>query len=144
MRGSDMAPSTLPTTADALHQKLNARTAHVGIVGLGYVGLPLAVEMARAGFKTTGIDLDPRKVEAIMRGESYIPDVQTRDVAEFRQAGRLVATTDPAMPTMAATAIIVNPASPSAGRPASAIAVGPYATTSATVSVPKTLTATRM
>jgi len=92
-----MTPSTLPTTAEALHQKLTARTAHVGIVGLGYVGLPLAVEMARAGFKTTGIDLDHRKVETIMRGESYIPDVHTRDVAEFRQAGRLFATTDPAV-----------------------------------------------
>src|SRR4029453_18114074 len=73
-----MPPLTLPTTAEALHQKLTARTAHVGIVGLGYVGLPLAVEMARAGFKTTGIDLAPRKVETIMRGESYIPTVHTR------------------------------------------------------------------
>jgi UDP-N-acetyl-D-glucosamine dehydrogenase len=90
-------PSTLSGTAEALQQKLKARTAHVGIVGLGYVGLPLAVEMARAGFKTTGIDLDHRKIDAIGRGESYIPDVPTRDVAELRQANRLYATTDPAV-----------------------------------------------
>ncbi len=52
------SPTTLPGTAEALQQKLKTRTAHVGVVGLGYVGLPLAVEMARAGFRTTGIDLD--------------------------------------------------------------------------------------
>jgi UDP-N-acetyl-D-glucosamine dehydrogenase len=86
--------STLPATAEALRQKLAARTARVGVVGLGYVGLPLAVELARAGFKTTGIDLDKRKVDAINRGESYIQDVPTADVAEFHKAGRLSATTD--------------------------------------------------
>jgi UDP-N-acetyl-D-glucosamine dehydrogenase len=66
----------------------------VGVVGLGYVGLPLAVELARAGFKTTGIDLDTRKVDAINRGESYIPDVPTSDVAQFRESDRLSATRD--------------------------------------------------
>ena len=83
--------------AEALRQKLDARTARCGVVGLGYVGLPLAVELARAGFRTTGVDLDPRKVEALNRGESYIQDVPTKDVAEFQQAGRLSATTDPAV-----------------------------------------------
>ncbi|HUL71682.1 MAG TPA: nucleotide sugar dehydrogenase [Vicinamibacterales bacterium] len=86
----------LPTAAETLRQKLAARTARVGVVGLGYVGLPLAVELARAGFKTTGIDLDKRKVDAINRGESYIQDVPTKDVVEFHEAGRLSATTDPA------------------------------------------------
>ena len=80
--------------AKALHQKLADRTAKVGVVGLGYVGLPLAVELARAGFRTTGIDLDRRKVDAVNRGESYIQDVPTRDVAEFHAAGRLTATAD--------------------------------------------------
>ena len=88
---------TLPTAAEALRQKLAARTARVGVVGLGYVGLPLAVELARAGFKTTGIDLDQRKVDAINRGESYIQDVPTKDVAEFHKAGRLSATSDPSI-----------------------------------------------
>jgi UDP-N-acetyl-D-glucosamine dehydrogenase len=89
--------ATRVAASDTLFEKLNNRTAHVGVVGLGYVGLPLAVELARAGFRTTGIDLDARKVDAINRGESYIQDVPTRDVAEFHKAGRLSATTDPAI-----------------------------------------------
>jgi UDP-N-acetyl-D-glucosamine dehydrogenase len=89
--------TTLSSTAEALHQKITSRTARVGVVGLGYVGLPLAVELARAGFKTTGIDLDKRKVDAINRGESYIQDVPTSDVAEFHKAGRLSATADAAI-----------------------------------------------
>src|SRR5580765_3891594 len=89
--------TTLSSTAEALHQKITSRTARVGVVGLGYVGLPLAVELARAGFETTGIDLDKRKVDAINRGESYIQDVPTSDVAEFHKAGRLSATADAAI-----------------------------------------------
>jgi len=80
--------------AAALLNKLNNRTARVGVVGLGYVGLPLAVEFARAGFHTTGIDLDARKVDAINRGESYIADVPTPEVAAFHKAGKLGATVD--------------------------------------------------
>ena len=49
----------------SLRGKLSARTARVGVVGLGYVGLPLAVEFARAGFDTTGIDLDSRKIDFV-------------------------------------------------------------------------------
>jgi UDP-N-acetyl-D-glucosamine dehydrogenase len=88
------APAALPAIAEALEQKLLRRTAHVGVIGLGYVGLPLAVELARAGFKTTGVDLDARKVDAINRGESYIPDALTSDVAHFREDDRLSATRD--------------------------------------------------
>jgi len=92
------APGTpVPTAADALLDKLTRRTARVGVVGLGYVGLPLAVEFARAGFRAVGIDLDERKVSAINRGESYIQDVPGAEVEEFRRAGRLEATTDPAV-----------------------------------------------
>src|SRR5215831_15844040 len=91
---SPTSPSVTTEIADALRSKLEGRTAEVGVVGLGYVGLPLAVELARAGFRTTGIDLDRRKVDAINRGESYIQDVPTADVAEFHKAGRLSATTD--------------------------------------------------
>ncbi len=89
--------TSLSATAEALRQKLADRTARVGVVGLGYVGLPLAVELARAGFKTIGIDLDKRKVDAINRGESYIQDVPTSDVAQFHKAGLLSATTDAAV-----------------------------------------------
>jgi UDP-N-acetyl-D-glucosamine dehydrogenase len=78
----------------ALRRRIDERTARVGVVGLGYVGLPLAVELARAGFDTTGIDLDPRKVSAINGGTSYIPDVPTADVQQFVGAGRMRATSD--------------------------------------------------
>ncbi|MEO8522951.1 MAG: nucleotide sugar dehydrogenase, partial [Acidobacteriota bacterium] len=80
--------------ADTLLKKIEARTARTGVVGLGYVGLPLAVELARAGFHATGIDLDERKVNAIAEGRSYIPDVPTADVLSLTKAGRLDATTD--------------------------------------------------
>jgi UDP-N-acetyl-D-glucosamine dehydrogenase len=92
-----VTPTLLSGTAQALREKLSTRMARVGVVGLGYVGLPLAVELARAGFRTTGIDLDGRKVDAINRGESYIQDVPTTDVAELQAARRLDATTDPAV-----------------------------------------------
>ena len=92
-----MNKTAAPAAADLLHQKLADRTAHVGVVGLGYVGLPLAVELARAGFRTTGIDLDTRKVDAINRGESYIQDVPTAEVAAFQQSGKLSATADPSV-----------------------------------------------
>jgi UDP-N-acetyl-D-glucosamine dehydrogenase len=80
--------------ASELVERIRARRARVGVVGLGYVGLPLAVEFARQGFATTGIDLDARKVDAVNRGESYIPDVPTSDVAAFAGDGRLCATRD--------------------------------------------------
>ncbi len=88
------ARAPLSKTAQALHQKLATRTARVGVVGLGYVGLPLAVEFGQAGFATTGVDLDARKVDALNRGESYIQDVPTAQVAALRDAGRLSATTE--------------------------------------------------
>ena len=78
----------------SLLEKIESRTARTGVVGLGYVGLPLAVELAKAGFRTTGIDLDARKIQAIGEGRSYIPDVTTDDVMRLHTAGRLDATTD--------------------------------------------------
>ncbi len=80
--------------AASLLDKIQSRRARAGIVGLGYVGLPLAVEFARAGFHTTGIDLDERKTNAINEGRSYIPDVKTSDVQALHRAGTLDATTD--------------------------------------------------
>src|ERR671912_797286 len=78
----------------SLLEKIEKRTARTGVVGLGYVGLPLAVELAKAGFRTTGIDLDQRKIQAIGEGRSYIPDVTTDDVMRLHRAGTLDATTD--------------------------------------------------
>jgi UDP-N-acetyl-D-glucosamine dehydrogenase len=80
--------------AASLLEKIQTRRARTGVVGLGYVGLPLAVELATAGFTTTGIDLDERKVQAIRQGVSYIPDVPTEAVKSLRAAGKLDAVTD--------------------------------------------------
>jgi UDP-N-acetyl-D-glucosamine dehydrogenase len=80
--------------AASLLEKIETRRARTGVVGLGYVGLPLAVELAKSGFHATGIDLDDRKVDAINAGRSYIPDVATADVKALHDAGTLDATTD--------------------------------------------------
>ena len=58
-----------------LERKISDRSALVAVIGLGYVGLPLAVEFAKAGFQVTGIDVNPLKVRMITEGESYIQDV---------------------------------------------------------------------
>lgn len=70
------------------------RKARVAVVGIGYVGLPLCVEIARAGFDTIGIDVDRRKVNSLNRGLSFIEDVASQDLAELVRKGRLVATND--------------------------------------------------
>ena len=84
----------MSSNAEQLLARIHARDARVGVVGLGYVGLPLAVEFARNGLRCTGIDLDARKIAAITRGESYIPDVPTADVRRLVDEGRLSATSD--------------------------------------------------
>jgi UDP-N-acetyl-D-glucosamine dehydrogenase len=77
-----------------LETKIRERTARVGVIGLGYVGLPLAVEFARAGFVVTGIDVQQDKVARINAGDSYVPDVPSAELAPLVAAGRLRATTD--------------------------------------------------
>jgi len=84
----------LSAAGTALLERLERRTARAGVVGLGYVGLPLAVEFGRAGLRVTGIDVDQRKVDAIQAGQSYIPDVATADVQTLRESGQLDATSD--------------------------------------------------
>jgi len=80
--------------ATELGTRINARTSRVGVVGLGYVGLPLLVEFARSGYAAVGFDVDIAKVGAIMSGASYIPDVPSSAVAALRGEGRLSATSD--------------------------------------------------
>src|SRR5690242_179755 len=87
-------PETPDGTAKILEQKIRQRSARVGIVGLGYVGLPLAVEFAKAGFNVTGIDISEDKTERVNRGDSYVGDVPTSTLAPLVQAGKLRATTD--------------------------------------------------
>ncbi len=77
-----------------LRTKIETKQAHICVVGLGYVGLPLAVELARAGFRVTGLDVVEERAEAIRQGQSYIGDVRGEDVAALVGAGRLTATTD--------------------------------------------------
>jgi UDP-N-acetyl-D-glucosamine dehydrogenase len=81
-------------TKETLIQKLKNKEARVAILGLGYVGLPLAVVFAEAGFRVTGIDPDPRKVDSLSKGISYIPDVKTETVERLVRSGHLTATTD--------------------------------------------------
>ncbi len=81
---------TYQSLLDSLHQ----HTAKVAILGLGYVGLPLAVVFAEAGFHVTGIDPDQRKVDTILRGGSHIPDVPADQLRLLLKAGLLTATTD--------------------------------------------------
>lgn len=76
----------------SLIERVNDREAVVGIIGLGYVGLPLAVVFAEAGFRVVGIDVDARKVDAINAGQSYVQDVPSEALVALR--GRLSATTD--------------------------------------------------
>lgn len=77
-----------------LKEKIQNKTARLGVVGLGYVGLPLAVEKAKAGFKVLGFDVQAQKVDMVNRGHNYIGDVVNEDLAAIVASGNLKATTD--------------------------------------------------
>src|SRR5882762_7865798 len=77
-----------------LENKIRNRKARVGIVGLGYVGLPLAVEFVKAGFEVIGIDVSESKVAKVNAGESYIADIPEGVFAPLVKSGKLSATTD--------------------------------------------------
>ena len=79
---------------DELLQKINNKTAKVGVVGLGCVGLPLAVEKANAGYQTIGFDVQDQKVEMVNKGQNYIGDVVDAELKELTEKGLLRATTD--------------------------------------------------
>src|SRR5205807_8270359 len=81
-------------TAKILEEKIRTRRARVGIVGLGYVGLPLAVEFAKAGFSVTGIDISDQKTRLVNAGESYIKDIPGSALGPLVESGKLRATTD--------------------------------------------------
>ena len=82
------------TTKETLIKKLKDKDAKIAILGLGYVGLPLAVVFGEAGFHVTGVDPDQRKIDALAQSKSYIPDVKTETVAKLIKDGKFTATTD--------------------------------------------------
>ncbi len=84
----------IASTFEVLKEKIETKTAKVGIVGLGYVGLPLAMEFAKAGYTVTGIDVQESKVTGLNRGESHVQDVDAADVARFVNEKRFNATSD--------------------------------------------------
>ena len=109
MTQSNSSPTTTSTLATtSTLERIRARSARVGVIGLGYVGLPLAVEFAHTGFDVTGFDVDSAKTDQINAGRSYIPDVGEADLAACVRAGTLRATTDmAALATMDAIDICV-------------------------------------
>ena len=82
------------TRLTELGERIDAKEARVGVIGLGYVGLPLAIEFGKAGLKVTGFDLDEQKIRSIEKNETYIEDVPSEDIAAARAAGMFTATTD--------------------------------------------------
>ena len=86
--------TTQLTLKDRLLAKIADRTAHVAVIGLGYVGLPLSVEFARGGLRVTGIDVNQAKCAQVNAGQSYVGDVPSATVAELVRAGKLCATSE--------------------------------------------------
>src|SRR5437868_1449507 len=78
----------------ALLQKIASHTAVVGVVGMGYVGLPFAVEKGKVGFKVIGIDQNPARAATINRGENYIPDVKDDELRDLVKRGLVRAVSD--------------------------------------------------
>src|SRR5260221_13492774 len=78
-----------------LLEKIKRHDARVAVIGIGYVGLPLCVEMAKAGFHTTGYDKSEPKVKSVLAGKSYIGDISDAMLAPLIQSGKLTASTDP-------------------------------------------------
>lgn len=80
--------------SQTLREKIENKTAVIGVVGLGYVGLPLAVEKAKAGFRVIGFDILPNRVDMVNQGVNYIGDVVDEELKELVSSGQLKATTD--------------------------------------------------
>jgi UDP-N-acetyl-D-glucosamine dehydrogenase len=79
---------------NSLKKNFTERSATAAVIGLGYVGLPLALEIARAGFRVIGVDVDRKKVAALTDGQSYILDVKQEEIASALREERFIPTTD--------------------------------------------------
>ena len=88
------ATAAAPTMVETLLAKAKDRTAVFGVVGLGYVGLPLAMELVRAGYRVLGVDVNPRVVDSLNAGRSHIQDVPAARVSDAVQAKKFSATAD--------------------------------------------------
>ena len=77
-----------------LIEKIKTKSARLGVIGLGYIGLPLAVEKAKAGFKTIGFDIQQKKVDWLNKGQNYIGDVESKELEELIKSGMFKATLD--------------------------------------------------
>src|SRR5207302_10416290 len=77
-----------------LRSKIDSNSATIGVIGLGYVGLPLLAAFHRAGFPVIGFDNDPKKIEALRRGENYLKHLGESLVADMAKAGRFDVTSD--------------------------------------------------
>ncbi|MBW2234419.1 MAG: nucleotide sugar dehydrogenase [Deltaproteobacteria bacterium] len=84
----------MKTRLEELREKIGSREARIGVIGLGYVGLPLALEFAKAGFRVAGIDLNADKIRVLQEGRSYIEDVPSEELAAVMKDGRFSASTD--------------------------------------------------
>lgn len=87
-----MASTQQDACREVLHRRVRARTAHIGVIGLGYVGLPLVRAMAEAGFTATGFDTDPEKVRQLGAGRSYMRHIPDEAIAALQASGRFTAT----------------------------------------------------
>jgi UDP-N-acetyl-D-glucosamine dehydrogenase len=88
---------------------MSKQFSKISVVGLGYVGLPLSLQFARSGVSVLGLDLDPKKVDSINRGESYLKHFSSESIAEQVEAGRLEATTNPSRISEAEAILICVP-----------------------------------
>jgi UDP-N-acetyl-D-glucosamine dehydrogenase len=98
-----------PVNDGTLERKLQARSARVAVIGLGYAGLPMAVEFARAGFRTLGLDVDLARVARVTAGFSPVSNVSHDEIAALRADDRLIATVDPRVLRNADVAVICVP-----------------------------------
>ncbi len=78
-------------------QKIKDKKAHIGIIGLGYVGLPLAIEFCKAGFSVTGLDIDQEKIDLLSQGKSYIKHIPDKSISYLNKESKFRGSTDHAV-----------------------------------------------